>query len=76
MNTSRLRQIWTIIENTQADLILNFDSIQLSRFLVQEIQQTIPLTAEDRAFLNTYIESRIPLIRDLAQSRQSKLLIS
>ncbi len=76
MNTSRLRQIWTIIENTQADLILNFDSIQLSRFLVQEIQQTMPLTTEDRAFLNTYIESRIPLIRDLAQSRQSKLLIS
>ncbi|MDJ0725569.1 MAG: hypothetical protein QNJ38_10700 [Prochloraceae cyanobacterium] len=75
MNTSRLRQIWTIIENTQADLLLNLDPIQLSQFLIQEIQESVPLNPEDDAFLNSYIQSRISLIRDLAQSRQSDLLI-
>ncbi len=70
MNSYRLRQIWRIIENTQADLLIDLDSVQLNKFLVQEIQQTVPLTTEDNAFLNTYIKSRISLIRDLAQSRQ------
>ena len=70
MDSYRLRQIWRIIENTQADLLIDLDSVQLNKFLVQEIQQTVPLTTEDNAFLNTYIKSRISLIRDLAQYRQ------
>lgn len=70
MDSYRLRQIWRIIENTQADLLIDLDSVQLSKFLVQEIQQTVTLTTEDNALLNTYIKSRISLIRDLAQSRQ------
>lgn len=67
--SSTIRQIWLIIEHTQAQLILELSDSDL----VQKIQKKLAV----RGFLSdaelnkaqTYIYSRLPLIRDLAQIR-------
>ena len=69
MKVSRLRQVWAIVETTETNLLLNLSQQNLSHFLLACIEETLPLTVEENQLLRTYIESKIPLIRDLAGSR-------
>ena len=62
METFRLRQVWSIIETIQTDLLLDLDRVHLSHLLIEKIQQTLPLSQEENHFLRVYIHSKIPLI--------------
>ncbi|USR89556.1 hypothetical protein NEA10_11740 [Phormidium yuhuli AB48] len=66
-----LRQLWSIVERTQANLILSLDDASLSQWLLKQLQQSLALDSRDVRVLDDYIRSKTPLIRDLAQQRGS-----
>ncbi|MCC5897573.1 MAG: hypothetical protein EA395_09160 [Phormidium sp. GEM2.Bin31] len=66
-----LRQLWSIVERTQANLILSLDDASLSQWLLKQLQQSLALDSRDVRLLDDYIRSKTPLIRDLAQERNS-----
>ncbi|MDC0833960.1 hypothetical protein AY599_06865 [Leptolyngbya valderiana BDU 20041] len=65
-----LRQFWLSIEQTQATLLLSLDDASLVRWLTKQLAQNLSLESHDLRVLDTYVRSRIPLIRDLAHQRQ------
>ena len=69
LKSSTLRQIWLIFEETQDQLILELSDSDL----VRQIQKSLELKGfihdAERNKVRAYIYSRIPLFRDLAQSR-------
>jgi hypothetical protein len=66
-----LRQLWSIVERTQANLILSLDDASLSQWLLKQLQQSLALDSGDVRLLDDYIRTKTPLIRDLAQQRNS-----
>jgi hypothetical protein len=70
INVSRLRQLWKIVEQTQANLILTLNDGELVRQILQQISHREPLSNEETDNLVLYIHSRTSLIRDLAQGRE------
>lgn len=66
-----LRQLWSIVERTQANLILSLDDASLSQWLLKQLQQSLALDSRDVRLLDDYIRTKTPLIRDLAQQRSS-----
>ena len=60
-----LRQIWSLVETTQTQVLLNLDDETLVQWLLRQLK------TQRAALLSTYLQSRLPLIRDLAQSRRA-----
>jgi hypothetical protein len=71
INVSRLRQLWNVVEQTQANLLLNLNDGELVKQILQQISYRETLSSEESDKLSTYIHSRTSLIRDLAQERQA-----
>jgi hypothetical protein len=69
MTPTLLRQVWSQIESTQANLLLQLDDSSLAEFLLGRIQNERGLDRTEADLLHHYIHTKIPLIRDLAQSR-------
>jgi hypothetical protein len=67
-----MRQIWAVIESTHVSTLLQFDDAALVKLLLQQLKanQGLDDTQVDSS-VNTYIKSKLPLIRDTAQSRIS-----
>lgn len=67
-----MQQLWAIIESTQVSTLLQFDDTALVKLLLQQLKakQGLDHTSEE-SHLNSYIESKLPLIRDTAESRLS-----
>jgi hypothetical protein len=66
-----LRQLWSLIETTQANLLLRLDDASLVQWLLQQFKQQRSLNHEEIYILNDYLNNRLSLIRDLAQQRDS-----
>lgn len=71
MSPAMLRQIWSLIETTQTNLLLNLDDDSLVQCLLRELMGDRTLDSHEAAALNRYIHSRLPLIRDVAHSRRA-----
>lgn len=71
INPLLLRQFWTVVETTQANLLLHLDDSTLVRQLTDDLQTQQMMNADEEIAVNHYIESKLPLIRDIAQSRIS-----
>ncbi|KAM3100829.1 hypothetical protein ACKFKG_00195 [Phormidesmis sp. 146-35] len=69
MNPSTLRQLWSLIETTQATLLLNLDDTSLVQCLLRQFPTQRPLNPEETTLLRSYIHSKLTLIRDLAHNR-------
>ncbi len=69
MSPSMLHQLWSLIENTQASIILSLDDTTLVQWLDREFRLSRSLDNTERDVLKNYIQSRISLIRDLAAQR-------
>ncbi|WP_414541883.1 MULTISPECIES: hypothetical protein [Nostocaceae] len=65
-----IQQIWSVIESTQVSTLLQFDDAALVQLLLQKLKAQQPLETHTDKSLNTYIESKLPLIRDTAEGRQ------
>lgn len=64
-----LRQLWSLVEATQAQLLLSLDDNSLVQFLIGQLCGERSLNHQESDTLSTYLYSRLSLIRDLAQER-------
>ncbi|AFZ57113.1 hypothetical protein H6G54_27790 [Anabaena cylindrica FACHB-243] len=72
MITAKLiQQLWAIIESTQVSTLLQFDDNALVQLLIQQLTAKQSLDAKETPSIDTYIKSKLPLIRDTAESRMS-----
>jgi succinate dehydrogenase flavin-adding protein (antitoxin of CptAB toxin-antitoxin module) len=71
MSPFLLRQIWSLVEATQTQVLLNLDDETLVQWLLRQLKARRSLDSQETDLLNTYLQSRLPLIRDLAQSRRA-----
>lgn len=69
MNPTLLRQIWSLVETTQATHLLNSDDAHLVQSLLRQFNLQQPLNPEETTQLSGYLYSRLALIRDLAYDR-------
>ena len=68
MNSSTLRQLWALIEETQTSTLLKFGDAELVQQLLRRLQSKITMSGEEVNTMNNYLNSKVSLIRDLAQS--------
>lgn len=73
MKPSTMRHLWSIIENTQANIILRLSDTDLVKQFTKKLDTSRPLTTEEKNAVIDYLYSRIVLIRDLAATRHSSL---
>lgn len=64
-----LRQLWTLVETTQSQLLLSLDDNGLVQFLIHQLSGQGSIDHQESDTLSTYLYSRLTLIRDLAQER-------
>jgi hypothetical protein len=64
-----MRQLWLLVEGTQATLLLTLEDEPLVQRLTRQMQDSSIMDADARNALNLYLEAKLPLIRDVAQSR-------
>ncbi|PLZ91794.1 hypothetical protein CEN45_00905 [Fischerella thermalis CCMEE 5198] len=70
MNASTLRQLWSLIENTQTNILLEVNDTELIQQLLKQLENQKLLSSEESKVIRAYISSRLPLIRDLAMLRR------
>ncbi|EKQ69340.1 hypothetical protein OsccyDRAFT_1966 [Leptolyngbyaceae cyanobacterium JSC-12] len=71
MSPLMLRQIWSLVETTQTNVLLNLDDESLVQWLLRQLKAQRSLDSCETALFSHYIQSRLPLIRDLARSRRA-----
>ncbi len=64
-----MRHVWSVIEETETKTILSLNDADLIGQLLKQLENKKLLSGEQIHEMSSYISSRIPLIRDLAQSR-------
>lgn len=69
MTPSLLRQVWSVIEATQAQILLKLDDASLIQWLLKQLQKERSLSSQEDRLLNDYLQSKLSLIRDLAHER-------
>jgi hypothetical protein len=72
LSSSTLRRIWLIIEQTQTRIILELSDSELVRRIQAQLETQVFLTASELNAVHYYIQSRVPLIRDLAECRLAR----
>ncbi|MFN6569637.1 hypothetical protein [Dendronalium sp. ChiSLP03b] len=70
MTPKILRQLWSVVENSQTKTLLHMDDASLVQWLVKQTTTQALLDSNETDFLCDYIQSRLALIRDLAYERQ------
>ena len=70
MSPLLLRQIWGLVEATQSQILLTLDDESLVEWLLSQLTNQRSLDSQEANLLSDYLQSRLPLIRDVAQSRQ------
>jgi len=71
MSPVMLRQLWSLVETTQSNLLLNLDDDSLVQWLLRQLTTQRSLDSQEADTFSRYIQSRLPLIRDVAHSRRA-----
>ncbi len=66
-----MRQLWALVESTQVSTLLQFEDSDLVQFLLKRFNAQQSIDPQDARHLDTYIQSKLPLIRDIAEDRQA-----
>ncbi|MEB3342576.1 hypothetical protein [Okeania sp.] len=69
MTPTMLRQLWSVVESSQATTLVSLDDATLVQWLVKQLKRKSTLNGREADVINEYIESRLSLIRDLAEER-------
>ena len=69
MSYSTVQQIWQIIEQTQTYHLLELNDSELLEQVSQQLVSNLRLNAAELNQARNYIQCKLPLIRDLADSR-------
>lgn len=68
MNSTTLRLLWSMIGNMQTDTIVNWSDTKLTSYVIERLQQEILLSSHEREKVESYLNTKTMLIRDLAES--------
>ncbi|MGK7892468.1 MAG: hypothetical protein AB4372_02150 [Xenococcus sp. (in: cyanobacteria)] len=68
MNISLLRQIWKVIEQTNLYELLSLNDTEMIQRLLRQLETRNHLSQEETLLVKVYLNSKLPLIRDLAES--------
>ncbi len=71
MSPLLLRQIWGLVEATQSQILLTLDDESLVEWLLHQLTNQRSLDSQEANLLSDYLQSHLPLIRDVAQSRHA-----
>jgi hypothetical protein len=69
MSANLIKAIWRAVEATQSATLLRLDDGELLSTLIKRLKNTNSITNAEVGDASFYINSRLSLIRDLAQSR-------
>lgn len=69
MTPLMLRQLWSLVENTQTQILLSLDDASLVQWLLRHLKVERSLDRQEADVVCDYIHSRLSLIRDLASGR-------
>ncbi len=69
LNPLRLRQIWTIVESSQASMLVRLDDPGLEKWLMRQFSKDATLSTVESQAVNHYIHSKLPLIREMAEQK-------
>lgn len=69
MNTKLLRQTWNLIEATNAVELIEIGETELIQKLLKGLDAQQPLAELERNSLYKYLQSKMGLIKDTAESR-------
>ncbi|MBC1216786.1 hypothetical protein GNE08_21505 [Trichormus variabilis ARAD] len=69
VNSKTLRQIWSLVEQTQSSTLLRLSDTDLVKQLLRQLNSQQALSIEEINSVNSYLSSRTNLIRDLATAR-------
>lgn len=67
MDTSLLRQFWSILEASPTQRLAALDDSSVSKWIVDILKADPTFDPGNLPVVNRYIQTRLPLIRDLAQ---------
>lgn len=70
MNPMMLRRFWALIETTRTNMPLSLDDNSLSQWVLRQVRSEQSFNTAEADVLNDYIQTRLPLIRELAQEYQ------
>ena len=68
MNISLLRQVWKVIEQTNLYELLSLNDTELIQRLLRQLETKNRLSQEETLLVKVYLNSKLPLIKDLAES--------
>ncbi|OCQ91996.1 hypothetical protein BCD67_21510 [Oscillatoriales cyanobacterium USR001] len=69
MTPTMLRQLWSLVEATQANILVTLDDDTLAQWLLKQFKMNSSIDCSEAELVNEYIQSRLSLIRDLAAER-------
>ncbi len=69
MKASTLRLLWAVVEETQTNILIQFNDAELIQQLLRQLKNKTWLSSEEMNTISNYLSSRVPLIRDLALAR-------
>ncbi|NJR65536.1 MAG: hypothetical protein HC772_09825 [Leptolyngbyaceae cyanobacterium CRU_2_3] len=70
MNSSTLRYLWALIEETQTSTLLHLEDTDLVQQLVNQLSHRQILSPEEANIVSSYLFSKTSLIRAIAYSRR------
>ena len=70
MSPLLLRRVWTVVENTQASVLLELSDRDLIKQLLSQLSIQQSLSKEESHLIDVYLHRKIPLIRDVADANQ------
>lgn len=69
LTPNMIRQLWALIESTQTTTLLQFEDSALVQLLLGRFVAQQPIDDQATTSLNSYIRTKLPLIRDTAEGR-------
>jgi hypothetical protein len=71
IDAATLRLTWEVIEEIAPPDLLSMSDTAIAKVILQHISKRLLLSGEELCLLYEYVGSRVPLIRDMAESRQA-----
>lgn len=69
MNISLLRQVWKVIEQANLYELLSLNDTELIHRLLRQLEIKNKLSQEETVLVKVYLNSKLALIKDLAENR-------
>lgn len=69
MTPTMLRQLWSVVEASQSNVLLRLDDASLVDWLVKQVKNQRSLNNDETHTVSNYLYSRLNLIRELAEER-------